>query len=133
MNILFFLTPKNEVFYIYDNTSVDEAAEIMEKSGYSAVPVIDRNGMFAGTLTEGDLLYTIRKHNIKCSDIIIKDIMKRAASKPISVNDKIEDLVLQSLDQNFIPVIDDNNIFIGIVTRKNIIQYCYNRYIAAQI
>ena len=40
----------------------------------------------------------------------------------------MEDLVMTSMNQNFIPVIDDNRIFIGIVTRKSIISYCFEKY-----
>ena len=46
----------------------------------------------------------------------------------MNVNCEIEDLVLTSMNQNFVPVIDDNQIFIGIITRKDIIEYCYNRF-----
>ena len=35
----------------------------------------------------------------------------------------IEDLLQLALQQNFVPVVDAHNIFIGIVTRKDIIQY----------
>ncbi|MBS1335724.1 MAG: CBS domain-containing protein, partial [Blautia sp.] len=31
-------------------------------------------------------------------------------------------------NQNFVPVIDDKKIFIGIIRRKDIIEYCYNCY-----
>lgn len=129
MNILFFLTPKNEVSFTFENTSVKAAVDIIEKSGYSSIPVLNENGNYVGTLTEGDLLYVIKNNDEEYEKLPIKRIMKRAISDPISINAKIEDLLLKSLDQNFIPVIDDNNIFIGIVTRKNIIQYCYSRYI----
>lgn len=131
MNILFFLTPKNEVEYVLNNCNVENALEVIEKSGYSSIPVLNEDGSFLGTLTEGDLLYTI-KNNIDYNKFSVKDIMNRVSAKPISINAKIEDLLIKSLDQNFIPVIDDNNIFIGIVTRKNIIQYCYNRYVAVE-
>ena len=30
------------------------------------------------------------------------------------------------MNQNFVPVIDDRKVFIGIVTRRDILQYCYN-------
>ncbi|MBQ2921320.1 MAG: CBS domain-containing protein, partial [Oscillospiraceae bacterium] len=35
-----------------------------------------------------------------------------------------EDLIERASKQNFIPVIDDRNTFIGIVTRRAIIKYC---------
>jgi CBS domain-containing protein len=37
----------------------------------------------------------------------------------------MEDLLDRAINQNFVPVIDDQDHFIGIVTRKEIIKYCY--------
>ena len=44
----------------------------------------------------------------------------------------MEDLMNKAMNQNFVPVIDDNKIFIGIVTRKDIIRFCYERYVEKQ-
>ena len=38
-------------------------------------------------------------------------------------------MVIMSMSQNFVPVVDDRQAFIGIVTRKDILQYCYKEYI----
>ena len=46
---------------------------------------------------------------------------------PVNINCDIEDLVSLSMRQNFVPVVDDEGIFIGIIRRKDIIQYCYER------
>ena len=55
MNILFFLRPKNEVAYLYDDFSLRQTLEKMEYYKYSAIPIIDKKGCYVGTLTEGDL------------------------------------------------------------------------------
>ena len=39
----------------------------------------------------------------------------------------MEDLMEKAMDQNFVPVIDDQENFIGIITRKDIIGYCYEK------
>jgi CBS domain-containing protein len=36
----------------------------------------------------------------------------------------MHELVARATSQNFVPVVDDKDTFIGIVTRGNIIQYC---------
>ena len=41
---------------------------------------------------------------------------------PISTD--IQDIFDLALNQNFVPVVDDRGIFIGIITRKNILQHC---------
>lgn len=60
MNILFFLTPKSDVAYIYDNYSLRQVLEKMEYHKYSCIPVIGVDGKYVGTITEGDLLWGLK-------------------------------------------------------------------------
>ena len=131
MNVLFFLTPKSEVAYIYDDYTMRQTLEKMEYHRYSSIPIINKKGEYVGTMTEGDLLWSIKKDlnlNLKSlEDICISSVRRKMDNKPISVNANIEDLVSKSMNQNFIPVIDDQNIFIGIIKRRDIIDFCYNK------
>lgn len=132
MNILFFLKPKGEVAYLYDDYSLRQALEKMEHYHYSAVPIINRNGKYIGTINEGDLLWGIKEMRLndlwEAENIPLKAIKRRWDNSPVNVQCDIEDLVLTSMQQNFVPVVDDNQSFIGIVTRREIMQYCYNAY-----
>lgn len=132
MNVLFFITPKSEVAYLYDDYSLRQALEKMEHYRYSAVPIIDRNGCYVGTITEGDLLWYIKDHNMidlkGTEKLLLREVKRRWHNEPVNVNCEIEDLILTSMNQNFVPVIDDNKIFIGIIRRKDIIAYCYDHY-----
>ena len=56
----------------------------------------------------------------------LEKIPPKVNMRPVNVSSTVEDLILLSMDQNFIPVIDDRGIFIGIVTRKDILGYCYD-------
>jgi CBS-domain-containing membrane protein len=38
----------------------------------------------------------------------------------------MESLLDRAINQNYVPVVDDAGYFIGIITRKEIIKYCYN-------
>lgn len=132
MNILFFLKPKSEVAYLYDDYTLRQALEKMEHYKYSAVPIINRHGNYIGTITEGDLLWNIKELQLKelqDTDLIsVSTVRRRWHNEPVNVNCEIEDLIMTAMNQNFVPVIDDNKIFIGIITRRDIIQYCYNAY-----
>lgn len=127
MNIMFFLTPKSDVAYIYDDYSVRQTLEKMEYHRYAAIPIINRKGCYIGTLTEGDLLWHIKNRgNLtlkNAEDIPITSIRRRMDNLPVHVDSNMEDLISKALNQNFVPVIDDNDVFIGIITRKDIIQY----------
>lgn len=131
MNILFFLKPKSEVAYINSTDSVKRALEKMEYYKFSAIPIIDQNGRYKGTITEGDFLWaTKNKHNLDLKaleNMPIMGVQRRLYNEPVSINAKVEDLLSKAMKQNFIPVLDDNEIFIGIVTRKDIIQFCIDR------
>lgn len=127
MNILFFLTPKSEVAYIFDEESLRQALEKMEYHKYSAVPIISRQGRYVGTLTEGDLLWYIKNQlslNLQeAQRIPVTAVPRRSDNFPVSADSKMEDLLDKAMMQNFVPVLDDDKSFIGIVTRKDIMKY----------
>ena len=130
MNIAFFLTPKNEVVYEKPSSTMRQALERMEYHRYTAVPLVNEKGNYVGTLTEGDLLWKIKNTpNLSFNDtskILIEDIPRHICNKAVLIDSDIESLISLAKDQNFVPVVDDNNIFIGIIKRSDIITYCYN-------
>jgi len=127
-NILFFLKPKAMCAYLYDDYTMRQALEKMEAAGYAALPILNRRGEYRGTLTEGDLLWGIK--NMCYMDIRqaeahrIMEISRRKDHIPVRVATSMQDLVERASTQNFVPVVDDYNTFIGIITRSSIIQYC---------
>lgn len=127
MNILFFLTPKSEVAYIFVDDTIRQVMEKMEHHRYSAIPVLDHGGKYVGTITEGDLLWGIKnqyKLNLKAAENIpISVIHRKADYQPVSGKSRMEDLIDRALNQNFVPAVDDRGFFIGIITRKDIIRY----------
>ncbi len=130
MNIMFFLTPKSEVTYIYDTCTVRQGLERVRTRGYSAIPVIDREGHYIGTITEGDFLNHVLDLNGSLKDMeheIVGSLPRKTAFDAVTINTDIEDLIKVSMRQNFVPVVDDENVFIGIVTRKDIINFCYQK------
>ncbi len=131
MNILFFLKPKNDIAYIYEDATLRQALEKMKRYGYNAIPILDREGRYTGTLRDGDLLWAVLKskafENGAQEEYLIKDIVQTRVNKPVNVNAAIEDLLNMAMSQNFIPVTDDRGLFIGIVTRRDIMQYYYNK------
>ena len=131
MNIAFFLTPKKDVVYLKTTNTLLEALEIMDKCRFTAVPLINDKGKYVGTLTEGDLLYRFKKDKtaslLDMKDISLQDVQRYKSNKPVSINSDIEGLITLAKYQNFIPVVDDNSTFIGIIKRSDIISYCYER------
>ncbi len=130
MNILFFLKPKGDIAFIYDDFTLRQALEKMKHYGYTAIPVLSRAGKYVGTLSEGDLLWAVLGLNAfddhTKEQYYVKDILKGKTNASVNVNAVIEDLLLLAMNQNFVPVTDDRGLFIGIVTRRDILQYYYD-------
>lgn len=126
MNIIFFLLPKSQVAYINSNSTIRQALEKMEHHRYSAIPVLDEEGKYFATLSEGDLLWLFKNEHLtleKSEQIKIKDIKFEKDIKSIHINKEMDELVDLIVNQNFVPVVDDMNTFIGIITRKQVISY----------
>ena len=136
-NILFFLTPKAMCVYLYDDFTIRQALEKMESAGYAALPILNKRGEYRGTLTEGDLMWAIK--NMCYLDMRqaearkIMEITRRKDNIPVRVNTNMHDLVQRSNTQNFVPVVDDGKHFIGIITRKDLIQYLCKKLVKAQL
>lgn len=130
MNILFFLTPKSESAFLPEDSTVRQGLEKMKHYGFSAIPLIDREGRYAGTITEGDFLWGVLPllHNgiHDLDHISIKNIKRKCDLRPVHINATVEELFETALHQNFVPVVDDKEIFIGIVRRKDIMQYYFD-------
>lgn len=132
MNLLFFLTPKAEVAFLYDDFTLRQAIEKMEYHRYSSIPILNRKGEYVGTITEGDILWALKRiYNLSlqdAEDVPLLSIPRKRDYSCVSVDTGMEELIAAALRQNFIPVIDGKNSFIGIVKRNSIIQFCYEQY-----
>lgn len=130
MNIVFLLRPKAQVSYIYDDNTVRQGIEKMKAHGYTAVPVITRDGRYVGTITEGDLLWNVlEKYNGNMKSLEkqkVQEIVRKSFNPSVSVGTKIDELLNRVCKQNFVPIVDDRGVFMGIVTRKSVIEYLYN-------
>jgi CBS-domain-containing membrane protein len=127
MNIASFLYPKHEVAFISSSASMREALEQLEQHYYTAIPIVDSEGKYVGTLSEGDLLWKLKNTPGIDFDnmhkVPVSEIEKHIHNESVSINAQMEDMLALAADQNFVPVVDDESIFIGIIRRKDIIAY----------
>ena len=134
MNIASFLIPKSMVTYLYDDFSLRQALEKIKYHGRSAVPVLTKDNKYVGTISEGDLLHYLTDYmkdsekNKKSVDfrdfesVFVCDFLCKGNNPPVRIGTSYIELVERAINQNFIPVIDDRDSFIGIVTRKSVIR-----------
>lgn len=125
INVLLLLTPKTELACINDDMNVRQAIEKMRAHSYTAVPVITKNGEYVGTITEGDLLWNLidRESDLEELETVkVSEIVRKDYTPAVSVNANQNELIKMITAQNFVPIVDDRNILMGIVTRKRVIQ-----------
>lgn len=131
MNIAFFLLPKQEVVCLTIESTLRQTLERMEYHRYTAVPILKDDGTYIGTVTEGDLLWFFKNNpNVTFKNAhrhTLAEIPLRMQIKPVRIDANMEDLISLAKAQNFVPVIDDTDKFIGIVRRSDIIEYCANQ------
>lgn len=128
MNIAYLLTPKHRVAFLYDDNTLRQGLEKLRHHGRSAVPVINRRGQYVGTVSEGNFLWRLlpdEGSSCQCSvgeleRLHVRDILQENPSVRITASQ--EELLDSIVRQNFVPVVDDLNSFIGIVTRQDIIR-----------
>lgn len=90
MNILFFLKPKSEVAYVHDYGTLRQVLETMEYHKYASIPMLNKSGEYVGTITEGDLLWGIKRYtnlNLKeAENIFIQDFPRKVDYVAVSIN-----------------------------------------------
>ena len=128
MNILFFLTPKVDVGYVYSSDTIGEAIEKMLKYKFTTVPVLNEvSGRYEGTLANDDLLRELNRHPsltiAAAADRPLKSVSRRRDYAVVRADADMEDLLNSAATQNFVPVVDDTGAFIGIITRREVIRY----------
>ncbi len=131
MNLFYLLKPKATVVYLDKNATLRSGLSAMRQHGYTAVPVIDESGEYIGTVSEGDFLWHVlespRLSGSFWDQCHVIDIVNEERNRPVKSDVGMEELLLRVMDQNFVPVVDDRSTFIGIITRKAIIQYFYEK------
>ncbi len=125
MNIISLLIPKDNSAFIYDNCTVRQGLEKMKAHGYTAIPVLSREGVYVGTVSEGDFLWnmldTYDNSIADMENMCISDIIRPDFNPSANVYITMDELLQRAVQQSFIPVTDDRGYFIGIVTRQKII------------
>jgi len=132
MNLLFFLTSKQDVLYIYEDFTLRQTLEKWANQRFATIPVLKRNGEYVGTITEGDILWGMKNlHGLDLEaseDVPIASFARRRDYKAVTVTTDMPTLLRAAIDQNFVPVVDDRNVFIGMVRRTVLLKEMYGKY-----
>lgn len=132
MNIITLLTPKKKTFYLDSNATIRQALEKYDYHKFTVVPLIDKEGHYIETLSEGDILRYIKNNchfDLGIAETeLLENIEKYRPYKALDISSSIQDVIKLALEQNFIPMVDDRGMYIGIIKRKGIIKYFYENF-----
>lgn len=126
-NILAFLTPKSETLYLSNVSTIRQILESFDYYKYSVVPLLDEEGRYITTISEGDILRYIKNDayfDIRIAESVkVEKIEKYRPYKALTIFSTLEEVIKLSLEQNFIPIIDGRGAYIGIIKRRSIIDF----------
>lgn len=126
MNVISLVTPKAQVAYLYDDYTIRQGMEKLRARGYTAIPVLARDGRYVGTVSEGDFLWSILDNgdnSLRSQEKRpLKQVIRPGFNPAVRIDVTLHELLERAMQQSFIPVVDDRGAFVGIVTRQNIIR-----------
>ena len=132
MNILRFMIPKSLVEYVSDDQTFRQALEKMRYHRYAAIPVINNEGMYVGTLRNDDILRHILEmgeFNPKTAErTSVNSLLDAGYLKPVYHNASMTELIERVKEHNFVPVVDDRGCFIGFILRRDVLNYLLDFY-----
>ena len=126
-SVLQLITPKKGTHYLLDTSTIRQALEKFDVHKFSVVPLLSKDGRYVGTLSEGDILRFIKNHahfDISLAENVqVKAIEHYRPYKCLKIDATIQEVYVLTLDQNFVPLIDDQDHYIGIIKRKDVLMY----------
>ena len=127
MNIAKIMIPKTLTVFLNEKQTVRQGWEIMTRNGYTAIPVLDAEQHYIGTVSEGDFLRHILDtgslDKMDMENHRVRELVRRDFCPPISIDAEETEVVCAALNQNFVPIVDSRNTLCGILTRRGVIAY----------
>lgn len=132
MNIMRFIIPKSFVEYVTVDSTLRQAIEKMRYHRYVAIPVLDGEGKYVGELRNDDVLKFILDKgvfNSKDAEALpVTEVMERRKGSFVYHNASIEELIERVKEHNFVPVADDRGCFVGLILRRDVLNYLLDFY-----
>ena len=125
MNVFMLLIPRANCCVLKDTDTLRQGLEKMRHHGYTALPVITKDGKFAGCVNESDFLWHLLSHggDMRAQEqYLVKDILRPRFNPAVDSTVTMDELLERATEQNFIPVVDDRGCLSGIITRRRIMR-----------
>ena len=118
-----FLTPADKLAVIIDSHNMDHAKLLLSHMSYSRVPVVTEDNRFVGTIGLNEIIQ-YQAENELTDEELQQDISLIAKRDVATVKEDYElaDVLRKLIDESFLPVLGENDAFLGIITRKSILK-----------
>ena len=119
-----FLTPAENLAVLIDTHNADHAILLLSQMTYSRVPVVTDQKKFVGTISLTDILSYQMQHEIPDEEFMTTDIVHMAKKDDLTDGPDftLTEVLHKLVDESFLPVVDQENTFQGIITRKSILK-----------
>ena len=127
MNIAKIMIPKVCTVFLRERQTVRQGWEITKRHGYTAIPVLNDDDQYVGTVNEGDFLRfvidagTTDVHHMEKH--LVSELLRKDFCPPLGIDASIEQVIHSILRQNFVPIVDSRHALSGILTRRGVIRY----------
>ncbi len=118
-----FLTPADKLAVIIDSHNMDHAKLLLSHMSYSRVPVVTEDNRFVGTIGLNEIIKYQAEHELTDEELQqdISLIAKRDVAT-VKENYELADVLRKLIDESFLPVLGEGDVFLGIITRKSILK-----------
>ena len=119
-----FLTPAENLAVLIDSHNADHAILLLSQMTYTRVPVVTDEKEFVGTIGLRDILAYQMEQDLSQEAMADTDIV-HMTKKDVAVVEpdyRLTDVLHKLVDESFLPVVDKDGIFQGIITRKSILK-----------
>jgi acetoin utilization protein AcuB len=126
MNATMYMIPVGKLELSKESESVRETLEKMKEGSFKTLPVVDNSNHFIGVIHESSLYEAYFYNEVDIEEFMNAEI-RPLVKKDIESIHKNADflqviLSMEKMDIHFLPCVDDQQRFLGIVTRNNIFQ-----------
>jgi len=119
-----FLTPAENLAVLIDSHNADHAILLLSQMTYTRVPVVTDEKEFVGTIGLRDILAYQMEQGLSQEVMADTDIvhMTKKDVAVVTPDYTLTDVLHKLVDESFLPVVDEDGIFQGIITRKSILK-----------
>ena len=133
--------PAEMVATVNENNNLQHVFLVLTKIKYSKIPVLDNDNHFKGLISlsmiTDQMLTNEGVDGNKLDSILVKNVMQTEVHA-IYERENLEVILRYLVDENFLPYINEDDVFMGIITRREILKeinfltHNYDKYYRAE-